>query len=391
MKLITEGNLASAVPVLPVRWCLDRAEVEELKRREAKGVHILFVVVHEQGGLEERYLEPLDRMMAYLTFRRPGNYTVFAKIVWGSGSFEKVKAFRRELLRQYRSGVYVELGNVLNETRTGFMPKKYLKQWNVRTLHGTARLVVAVPRDHFPPEPSAWLKWTANVGFNRTATDPCQFRRRLIGSPFKLIGMGLVAVITTIIRLCTAFVLAFFCKRNIRWDVIPHPWRNNAEEVWLRMVNTGNMSWFSHTKDGRKRQSRLLYLLHPALYLMLFVGVYFFGQAVAQFLVSLGRLFFWVIMENKEIVFTIVISGILLLIVFVIMRREPTVVVSEKRTRKEMARLRAEEQEYERLGAILACSAGVEPKVSALPVSQQTIRLRYQSIKAKICRPYAAQ
>jgi hypothetical protein len=104
MRLFPAGDLASARPVMAVRWCLDPEETEHIKSLGAQNMCILFVMAY--GGselLEDRMLVPIDQMMAYLSFRRPGTHTVFARVLKGDAAD---KSLKKIVFSQFERGMF---------------------------------------------------------------------------------------------------------------------------------------------------------------------------------------------------------------------------------------------------------------------------------------------
>src|ERR1700685_2640767 len=87
--------------VLPVRWCVPKASVEELKAHDAEDVHVL--IIARQGAREIRWLHPIDRGMAYVQFDRPGEWKLDATLVWNRAITRKLL---RSLLVSTRAGSY---------------------------------------------------------------------------------------------------------------------------------------------------------------------------------------------------------------------------------------------------------------------------------------------
>ena len=48
-----------------------------------------------------------------------------------------------------------------------------------------------------------------------------------------------------------------------------------------------------------------------------------------------------------------------------------------------------EEELRERIEQLLVCNGDFTPQLSALPKDRQTIYLRFQDFKAKVCKPFA--
>ena len=77
-----EGQVDS---VVPIRWCISRATAEMIQRVEIENPQLVIVV--ENAGKEmDRYIVPLEALMCFIRFRRPGHNIVHATIMWTWGA-----------------------------------------------------------------------------------------------------------------------------------------------------------------------------------------------------------------------------------------------------------------------------------------------------------------
>jgi hypothetical protein len=404
MKITPAGDLSSAEPVLPVRWCLEPGEAKQLKADLAKNIHVLFVIAYGadpdayQCASEDRVLVPIEQMMTYLSFRRPGKCTVFATVVWG----DSVKRLRQICLTLRRRGTYVH-----NLLWSGGLYGTRDWHGDMEALHinAGARLEVVVPVEHFPKEPPAWLWRTVNFQFAYPPVDQCSFRRRCLLSPLRLPWFGLWAVITTVIRAAIAACAGLHGCRHINFGAILHPWRNDINDVTY-CTDIRN-TWVLCDEHGHAR-SRWLLLLHPYVYVALFAvvaivkaqyGVTYWaaivmiaGAVVKAVLIVVHSLLAW------WYVWLILAAGVgsVYGVEFLAVRRKESLRAAEKRRERETGltpkdRWRLEEEaKYDQLARSLACQAmPLEVNLHALPPDKQTFLLRYLDLKRRICRPYA--
>jgi hypothetical protein len=391
MKLIPAGDLTSAERVLPVRWCLGSLETEQLKERQASNIHILLLVAYEGSTLEDRQLLPIDQMIAYLNFRRPGKHTVFAKVVYG----DKLK----NLLGKTSDTQYNF--RVLDWERNLVTDEKFLDRFQINTIEGKAELEVVIPEEHFPKEPPAWLMKLANIGFDYPPIDQCSFRRRLLFSPPKLFFMGIWAGLKIITRAILALIFVLCLGRDIDFVPILHPWHRDLDDLSYR--NT----WFSHDRHGERRYSKGIYLLHP----LLWIGILAVLATVAHFThKNLWKMLATVFVAIVK--FIISIAGPLVAVVLGLLvagvvgallgryakkrnrqrlawKNSDAFRQQEERKRQEKERMR--EQAYDDLALLLACRPAITAEISSLPPVRRTLHLRFLNLKRKVCRPYAAK
>ena len=403
MRLIPAGNLDQTEPVLPIRWCLEAREGYELREQKAENIHILFVIAYEGTDLEDRYLVPIDQVMTYLPFRRPGRHLVLAKVVWGSenhlGSLVRKVDFRR---------YYNDLLDKEHKERTSFIDR-YTFRWisDCQCLDGSAEAEVTIQAEYFPREWPAWLKYLAEVGHEYPSFDQCQMRRRLAFAPVKLFFFGLWAVITTVTRVSIAAFLTLCAMREVDYGAILHPFRDDIRDIYAHVHSTSPGSWLVRNKDGVSRTAWFV-LLHPMIYLAAFAAltgckIYLHTTylalltAISSAIQSLA-LMIWSILILFFMNAWIAILAMALAVVLASFLAGWTVRAIKRRREMEAApdflALREQEklQAYDDLYKLLACRADpLIASISALPRERQTLHLRYLELKAKLCRPFAAE
>src|SRR3989338_10390665 len=113
--MIKEKDRAVQNAITPLRWCVDREVIEELKQRGIKNPHLLLLIFHlgdayigdnddltydEYWGWRsdvERKLIPLDKVMDYVHFQRSGKHRVIATIVGGDAKIKNRYLYQRFL------------------------------------------------------------------------------------------------------------------------------------------------------------------------------------------------------------------------------------------------------------------------------------------------------
>ena len=387
MKLIPAGDLNQAEPVLAIRWCLTRAETEYLKKQKAENIHILFVIAYEGTDLEDRQLVPIDQVMTYLNFRRPGNNTVLAKVVWSSHAEKGAGYLAKRLLSKAHVRMYEN--RVLNRVHTTFEDTEWLEEFHhVRSMEGAEDFEVVIPKEHFPKEPPEWVKKVVNAGFSYPPIDQCAFRRRLGILPVKLLAFGIWTVITTFIRATIALCLGLCGMRHIDFGAVLRPWEDDIEDVYFSVDRRD--SWFNRTGEGLPR-SPLMYLFHPMIYLTLFSSLtslkFFYDRTYLETI----RIIWVMVAEFVPMVLGVLIGlAIWGFISRLISKANKNKHDQENSLEFQELLRREKEQSYDELYKLLACRPNLSPAVSALPAQRQTFYLRFLDLKARVCRPYAA-
>ncbi len=374
MQLITDRNLESADPVLALRWCLDRSEVEKLRASKAKDIHLLVIVVYEGGFSEDRYLVKLDDVMMFVNFRKPGAHTILAVVLrnmtpkGGESIMKKYDRFR------YNINLTRNLPGNGGPAFSEYAPETYSEYWTeIQT-----ELEVAVPKEHFPKEPPEFLRKLVNFRSEYEATDPCMFRRRLLALTFKLPIWAAAAILIVSYRFVVATLLSVLGFREVDWSAILHPNEKQTFEVWN--LTSFKNNWFWVNKDGKFRPDWFI-LFHPlsvlGLIALLRQGVFAFvsKHIMAVSIISLLIMIFaltgtWIVqklMANYE------------------KRQEYE---GSKEYEDELARKR--DEQYNTLYQMVGCkTTPMVASLSEIPKDRRTVKLRFLNLKRKVCQPYA--
>lgn len=376
---LPDARLPRVEANLPLRWCLTPEAAQELREKRVVNPHVLIVVA--SGGREvSRGLVPLLDQMEYVQFHRAGENIVYATVVWNSSGYDD--KLEKAFLRRNDRGRYEQ--DVLSKTGNG------LRSWfdGAERLGGTTEFVVDVPAEMFAKR-SRWLETYLSFWFRKSETiHTCHTRKRaLITLPLFWLA-ALVIFVNTSIKLVAVAILLLFGKRRIGYHALWQP-KTWPKETWQRVTTS---VWVTK-RDGDPR-SKFFIGFNPAtvvLALLAFVVIVlvFWGmdRPLGVSLVSL-----WIIV--LVVVGTPIVLGLIFTLPDVIL------VPSEwsqarknqrnKRRRQEEAVLRQRlKEKFEEELAALACDGPRPAEVRALPKERQTLYLRFQSIRARVCRPYA--
>jgi hypothetical protein len=382
MRLIPAGNPESANPVVVVRWCLEPKDLATLRDRNVRNARILLVIAYDNRS-EDRYLAPLEQVIEYLSFKRPGHHHVFGAIVWNSEG--DVKQIERFYWKKVNSRTYDN--DVLTYERNG------LREDGDRT--EAAEFEVTIPKEHFPKEPPAWLKRIVQWGYSYPAVDECEFRKRLSITPVKLFFAAIWAVITTFIRALLALIFGgVITLRGVDYKAIVRPWLYDIKEV---LDDMESRSWAFHKENGDFCGWKSIVIFPPfylVLYLVLLLTKHILHRSYLGAMLWYMRLLLHSVWWIGGIA---VATGIVFLVVNAHRRGAQGDGRWEKERQRQLARdrakrLAAQEREAElvRLSELLSCkTTPVVPALSAVPRAQRTFYLRYHNLKAKVCRPFA--
>ena len=405
MKLVVERtDLQDAV--IPVSWCLQRKELEELETRRVEKPQVLIVTVHEKKEVD-RYLVPVKQMLLYVQFHKPGENTILAMVVWHSEGktfklwerFFKKGTYGGHGLGKYSSRVVTNDGNIFID-------------FDCPQLKEEAKIIVTVPAEFFAKEPPAWERRWVNLWFETQPMDQCHFRRRrFVAYSIQPIILLLWITFITLFRILAVGVLRFFLgMQGVNTKCILHPLRHETADIW-RDVRKGD-SVFLRNAEGKKT-NWVIRLFSPPV----FVTILAIAIGLSFLFPSLSPTVPWWYYPIVTLVFmaVFVLVGLVFLAIgylgYALLRfilKPFGILISkpwtewknsktrakeerdaEKRLQKEEERKRRRERSQAELEKMLVCDGPFEPRLAALPKEKQTIHLKLQYLKAQVCKPYA--
>lgn len=431
---IDQDDSGQVDSVVPVRWCISKELASQLQEADVQYPFMLLVITNGSNEMG-RYVVPLMREMTYIRFSRPGINMVHATVVWKNNNTRSSDLPNRKLLDtrdranviiSYRLGYDALLAqrevidamipetDIIGEIEElqarrakiiELLNEEFNKPYDSARLYesidGVNRstqettLRVDVPAVMFAKEPPRIMKWfgTRYPIWNKAAVDQCHLRRRAlitaatlpIVAPFVL----LVALFATVINFSAATVLLVSGRRGIDFRPLRHPltyapayaWDELGPSVWFMKKNT--ISYLDDDNVPRhatiySRRSVVIRGINPFT-----VGIAVIGGCIISVLLNS---LLWILACVGAL-----LMGVLLATLFIRFfpdswweRRKQR---RKERQKAKMAELRAKRTEQLQQ---LACNTLPRPvNVAALPPEQQTIRLRFNQLKAKVCKPYA--
>ena len=402
LKLIV-GDQESGNPTLPVRWCLDRRDLEKLRENEIplEIVFVLLVVAYEGDYWQDRQLIPLSQAMTYVGLSHPGRHRLIAKVVSPYMNTSKVlKGMRNNIFNRFRSGRYQN--EVLNFDRDEMLPQlSYGGSEVIDEIIEDCNIWVEVDKGHFAPEPPAWLNHWINFWHEDSLRDQCHLRRRAIMAftiqpPLVLFWLVMWECVAILMYLISQVLMGL---RGVSPLLLLHPWETNPKEMfpkqWYNSEKAFN-SIYTRNSEGVGQKWRLWF--HPLFLVGLGLTIYNLYRLNLLINVVLGLaglgMFLLVI---------IIVSAVLMVVGGYLFKRFFKEWVADlKRIRQEakvaaqsavFIKPEARETQYDRVSSFLACSnvprLGQSATLEALPKEQQTIRLRFLDFKRQVCKPFA--
>ncbi|MBX4210474.1 hypothetical protein KW783_00690 [Candidatus Parcubacteria bacterium] len=382
MLRLTVPNPEQADANIPIRWCVSKETYEILKAKLVKNP-ILYITVLKDREVVDRILTPVSAMMTYVQFHRKGKHTVRATIVWTGGSVDD-DFFKRDLLKRSNQHDYeFDLFNFDKKECTAELRQG--RDYSARAYLGciceNSEIDINVAEEFFAKEAPAWEKRWVNLWYEYAPRDQCQYRKRRfvaysIQPPLVLLWVTLVALI----RAIWATVLFLIGMRGVKFSPIIHPFGNSTSDVNDDVEN----NFFIENKIQKPRP--LWFALLQPLSLVIVALVLFMHRPGAHM-----KKFELFIFAVPSILYLVFVS---LVICHLILRRTESLEYKaahaaeiEQRNKRQAERAT---QVFDETFHDLVCTGTAMPaSLEALPKSRQTIRLRYNNFKAKVCKPFA--
>lgn len=390
-----------------VSWSLDQDDLDRLSDRfgphacDGYGFYLLLITVPkgqtEECGLqirkETRKIVPLTDPYAYVEFKYPGKNLVFAAVIFG----RKVELCDRWLGGGGRGGRCGYNYPVLSETEEG--PLAFGFKYNCAGYASiTAALDVEVPEECFPKEPPEWEKAWVNWMYCGEAFDQCEYRQR------RLMAYSIQPPIFAVRYLFGALAtlaLMLVGMRGIACGFLLHPLRRDVADIWYRLRGS---IFLPRAKDDIKDflWKLLLVPLTPLFWVtagLIFVGLGSLPQcdilhryaATERFWIGSGAflaVYYWGLLciSCSVILYLLGMSFIGWL------GKLENRTKADTGSRDQPATRRPTEPKpailSEKDAANLASGAPRPLSLRELPPERRTVRLRFQELKAKVCRPY---
>jgi len=354
-KDITNGSI-------PISWCLDHESIKELMDAGNTNPTILIVVAPQNGyhiKKEVRYVCALSELMTYISFIRPGENRIFALIFQSSVSSIKDSELSKHK-GEYNSRILRHDGTAI------YNYDDYIK----------TSLDVDVPADIFAKEPSDWEKnWVLWLVKDK-GMDQCDFRRKRLFAytvqPFIMLG-------NILLRFLFTFLSASLLLKSFTFKCLLHPMSTDFED--LNDLVSGRMFFYKPIEKFYSEESPEKFLAHirDMLLIAKLVVPILFTPLILLFLIPL--IYFGGTTAIMAVLVSILIVGFIASITMWLMVKLKN--LTNKEENPKIKDLLKEEIDF------LLCNSNYNfTKISSLPPKKRSIKLRFQQIKSKICRPF---
>lgn len=360
---------------IPVSWCLRPEALKEIKAQFGDNPNVVLILAPKENyhiRREVRQVVPLRDLMTYLAFKSGGTNRIWAFI---SGKEDARRSYLCKSEGQY-------ITSLLNEEGDGWsyrflkhvFDKETGRDKQVYQPEAYAVIEVEVPQAAFASEPPAWEKKWVEHFFSYKAFDQCEYRRRRL---FAYTVQPALMMLLMFLRLVLTLAALAFGARNFSWQPLVHPMKLDFQDqleifgggsVFIRKARTPSFhDSFKEMCVYGIRKYCLLPFMPPILAVLIFLAV----SNVWMF-ISVG------------LSFLAIVVGALFSVYLLVDRSAEIKNWLTKLQSKADSALSAEELEY------LTCSPDKKPfTLETLPTQKKTIRLRFQDLKSKVCRPFS--
>ncbi len=358
---LTEITVASGS--IPVTWCMSP---EWLESHNVDEYWVLLSTCQPQRGgdkAEWRGYCKLSEMMAYVTFFRPGINRIYATITLDKS---KIQSWMRR-----------EDGHWANQVISFPSPwTNDINHWMYNLYDsnsGSDNIQIDLPKDCFAKEPweieKVWVNWL----WKNKAIDQCEFRRRRM---FAYSVQPLLFLVVVLFRITVAIAcLSVGCK-GIGWGPVFKPLYYSTSDI----VGDIDGSYFVVKKLKEPYSFMFIPMVPFAL-----LGALFPRHNILLTLVSaLFSALFIPMLCAVGFVLSFAFSSLIERIV------NSFDTFDRFHQSRNEAKVRALTEWNNQQRELMVCSnTKVIRKISDLPKSKRTIKLRFHGLKSMVCRPFA--
>jgi hypothetical protein len=342
----TNGNTA-------ISWCLDKKLVEWVKENKCADPVVVLCISPADPNLyhidkEVRRVVPLKDLMAYMEFRYPGKNNISGFIsLYGKSCTEN--NFLERGWYGFRTSLLNNDGSDYSDSVKEEFPY-------------STQLSVDVPKECFAKEPSdaekAWVYWL----HDDRPKDQCQFRKHRM---FAYSVQPFIFLLNILTKVLLMYIAMTYGSRGLSLDPLVHPLRESITSTWDKINPLEGSIFIGRGSNVFLNYARMIFM--PLVLFAMFMIWYTHALVVVSvalvIVASIFLFFFMYYMEHRHSVFSNLLS---------------------KLKKQEVAWYLDEDN----VNAVL-CDGKSVKTFSSLPSKNKTIKLRFQDLKSKVCRPFA--
>jgi len=366
-----------------VSWCLDHEVLKELANQGLHDPQIVIVVAPTEKyhiSKESRRVVPLKDLMTYIECRSAGPNKIYALI-----SFREPKDAREHYLSKedgaYRNNVLDYDGESYSSRLIGQEDPDDIEAGNYKYL--SEPLAINVPKGVFAPEPPKWEKAWVNLFFRSKTVDQCDYRRRrLFAYSIQLLIVGFNLLVRSLILLLG--LLTGARDLSLKYlNPITYRWKDTFE-IW----ESGSV-FIKHQPEDDNAGEELAYI--PPGYLL---RSFWLAPLMPLFSIPVGLLVWFHHPYWALSILLIVFLALPVLLVTISylatngnggrLFRKTWKYVTNLFTTDELWYLQQEDMQ------LITCNSDKSPTTyKSLPARKKTVRLRFQNLKTKVCKPFS--
>lgn len=368
-----------------VSWCLDAELIKYLVDQELVDPQVVIVVapVNYNAKKETRAVVPLKDLMVYLELKCAGPNKIMGFV---SHTHYRNTAKSR-YLEKANGEYYTALINNYDLDGKDLKYSSWLLDDGNHKNDLSPPIEIDVPEGIFAPEPAKWEKAWVNHFFSDKLVDQCHFRRR------RLFAYSVQPLIALAAGLFNAFFLILGLLTGARdWSIqyLLHPliyyptgsedvfsiWRSGI--IFVKFPDEEEDSFWKFILKAFWRVPFMPVVLFPVIALCYFGHAKQLGEVVA--LVIAATICFALLFRSVELIAT----GRFLKTLQSFKVLQWIEKLFAAKPNDELWYLNQDEME------LIICGEK-QPKITyaTLPARHKSIRLRFQNLKSKVCRPFS--
>lgn len=363
---INDTNVTSGT--LNVSWCLTQDTLDVLQQYNITNPIVVFCIISKdtnQSHKEYRKIVPLKDMIAYLDLRTSGENLIYAFICDDRES-TKPRFLNKNFENQYMFQVIHKEKYIYKTALITNIPSDYNEDVYNEDLNKlfAETISINVPKECFAKEPAEWEKNWVNHFFRNKSVDQCSFRRRRLFA-YTVQLFLLVPVFLLVRMFLLVLSLLFGLRDGMTLKYLLHPFTYTLECIWSDTWHNG--TYFIRRTENNNLMNYIILPFIPIMFIP-YVFLCITGLIVPVFVMLLG-----------------VIIGIFLLwFLFSGVIKDIFNHLKYKLLNSSKIELNNEDMQF-----ILCDGTNTTKTLSDLPKSRRTIKLRFENLKSKVCRPFS--
>lgn len=378
LELHVDPNADISTGAIPISWCVDRDLLNQLKAINILDPQVVIITSPKDNYFsfkETRIVVPLKDLMAYVSFKTPGENNIRAFISIMPKRIAKTSYLAKGIRGGYDTNVLDHDGvDFWCGTGNGRDGDDYH-----RFKYGSNTVVVDVPKECFAPPPPAWEVLWVNWLMSDKVVDQCDYRRRRL---FAYSVQPIILLLRQLWLLPTILVAALIGARDFSLRYLLHPLTTElcSESLGYDICGGGTI-FLRETKEDdmpddefrKLNVKRLVWAFIKKVWTLPFMPVIL----IPILLLAHFHKLLWVGSICGGVI------GVVLIIAFFATGAFTDAInaLTDWLTTSKQAWYTNEEQANQ-----VVCTGA---PITLKSLKHRTLRLRFQEVKSKVCKPFA--